>query len=145
MPSSPITPLSTSHQVSWVLPLVFPLMMVMGAVMGVTGVYLPGVEIGIATSVALLGLLIAFVVALPLWCSAIVVALFAMMHGYAHGTELPRGASAAFYGAGFILATASLHLIGVLIGLVAGDAVADKAVRLGGAGIAATGFYLLAI
>src|SRR5690242_19915647 len=44
----------------WVLPVVFPLVMAMGGVLGVIGVPLPGVEVGIAGSAIVLGLVVAF-------------------------------------------------------------------------------------
>jgi urease accessory protein len=128
----------------WVLPLAFPLMMVVGALLAFAGLQMPAVETGIAASVAVLGLLIAFAVRLPLWGSTLVVSVFAMFHGYAHGAELPHGSSAALYGAGFIAATALLHAAGLGIGLVAGQQMADRVVRIGGVGIAAVGAYLLA-
>lgn len=128
----------------WVLPLAFPLMMVAGALLAFAGLQLPAVETGIAASVAVMGLLIAFAVRMPLWGSTLVVSLFAMFHGYAHGAELPHGSSAALYGAGFIAATALLHAAGLGIGLVAGQKMADRVVRVGGVGIAAVGAYLLA-
>lgn len=127
----------------WVLPLSFPLMMVAGALLAFAGVALPGVETGIAASVAVLGLLIAFAIRLPVWASAAVVSVFALFHGYAHGSELPHGASALWYGVGFVAATALLHLSGLAIGLVAGQKMAAQAVRVGGIAIAAVGGYLL--
>jgi urease accessory protein len=127
----------------WVLPLAFPLMMVAGALLAFSGLQLPAVETGIAASVAVLGLLIAFAVRMPLWASAGVVSIFALFHGYAHGSELPHGASALWYGVGFVAATALLHALGLAIGLVAGQKMAAQAVRLGGVAIAAVGGYLL--
>ncbi|MGZ3241527.1 MAG: HupE/UreJ family protein [Burkholderiaceae bacterium] len=127
----------------WVLPIVFPSMMAVGAVVAVVGVHFPGMEIGVASSVAVLGLLIAFAVNMPVWAASLLVSLFAIAHGYAHGVELPSGASVLRYGAGFVMATALLHLIGLAVGLVASDKVAAKVVRIAGAGIGATGMYLL--
>jgi len=127
----------------WVLPIAFPLMMAAGAAMGMAGMRLSGMEMGIAGSVAVLGLLIVFAVRMPVWVSASMVSLFAVTHGYAHGLELPSGASALQYGAGFIAATALLHVLGVAAGWFAGDKSARKLVRVAGAGIAATGAYLL--
>jgi len=127
----------------WVLPLVFPLTMVLGALLAFAGLQLPGVETGIAASVAVLGLLIAFAIRMPVWASAAVVSVFALFHGYAHGSELPHGASALWYGVGFVAATALLHLAGLAIGLVAGQKMAAQAVRVGGIAIAAVGGYLL--
>ena len=127
----------------WLLLLAFPLMMVAGALLAFAGVALPGVETGIAASVAVLGLLIAFAIRMPLWASATVVSVFAVFHGYAHGSELPHGASALWYGVGFVAATALLHLSGLTIGLVARQKMASQAVRVGGIAIAAVGGYLL--
>ncbi|MBP0598299.1 HupE/UreJ family protein [Herbaspirillum sp. LeCh32-8] len=128
----------------WVLPLAFPLMMVVGALLAIGGMSLPAVETGIAASVAVMGLLIAFAVRMPLWGSTAVVSLFALFHGFAHGAELPHGSMAAMYGAGFVLATAVLHATGLIVGVVAGQKMADRVVRIGGVGIAAVGAYLLA-
>ena len=127
----------------WVLPVVFPSMMALGAAIAVTGTSLSGVEMGVAGSVALLGMLIAFVINMPDWAASLLVALFALAHGYAHGMELPLGASALRYGAGFIAATAILHILGLVIGLKARDKMAQSSMRIAGAGIAATGLYLL--
>ncbi|HWW99611.1 HupE/UreJ family protein [Collimonas sp.] len=127
----------------WLLLLAFPLMMVAGALLAFAGVALPGVETGIAASVAVLGLLIAFAIRMPLWASATVVSVFAVFHGYAHGSELPHGASALWYGVGFVAATVLLHLSGLTIGLVARQKMASQAVRVGGIAIAAVGGYLL--
>ncbi|SFA90682.1 urease accessory protein [Collimonas sp. OK607] len=129
----------------WVLPLAFPLMMVVGALLSFSGLQMPGVETGIAASVAVLGLLIACAIRMPVWASAGVVSVFALFHGYAHGSELPHGASALWYGVGFVAATALLHLLGLAIGLVAGQKMAAQAVRLGGVAIAAVGGYLLTV
>jgi urease accessory protein len=132
------------HSAFWLLPLVFPLMMALGAMAGMAELQAPGVEAGIAGSVAVLGLLIAFAIRMPVWAGSLVVALFALAHGFAHGVELPAGASPLRYGLGFIAATFMLHLGGLAIGLFAGGTTANRAVRCLGAGIAATGAYLLA-
>jgi urease accessory protein len=129
----------------WVLPVVFPLMMVVGAALAVAGVHFPGVESSIAGSVAILGLLIAFAVKMPLWAATLVVSAFALVHGHAHGTELPANASALTYGAGFVLATALLHVTGLAFSLVGDKVAARNAMRIIGAGVAATGMYLFTI
>lgn len=129
----------------WVLPLAFPLMMVAGAALALSGLALPGIETGIAASVAALGLLIAFSIKMPVAASATIVSVFALFHGYAHGSELPHGSSALLYGAGFVAATALLHAIGLSLGLYSGSKMADRAVRIAGAGIAAAGAYFLTV
>jgi len=128
----------------WVLPVAFPLMMVLGAALATIGVGMPIAEPGIAGSVAVLGLLIAFAVRMPVWGAALLVSLFGMFHGYAHGAEMPEGAAMGMFGLGFVLATLTLHLAGVAIGLLATHPRALAAVRVGGMGIAAVGMYLLA-
>lgn len=127
----------------WALPLAFPLMMAVGAAAGMALV-MPGVEIGIAASVAALGVLIFTGFNMPAWSSAALVSLFALAHGYAHGVELPQGVSMVLYGMGFVAATIALHLTGLALGLLAGEKIAARTVRVTGAGIAAAGVYLLA-
>jgi urease accessory protein len=129
----------------WMLPAVFPAAMMIGALVGFSGVQLAGVESGIAVSVAVLGLLIAFAVKLPKLASGGLVALFALIHGYAHGVEMPIEHSALQYGMGFVLATALIHAMGLSVGLAARKDVWSHITRFAGAGIAAVGVYLIAM
>ncbi|MFZ6726320.1 HupE/UreJ family protein [Undibacterium sp. MH2W] len=96
----------------WLLPVVFPLLMALGALAGISGLIVPGIEAGIAASVLVLGLCIALTVRMPVSASVGLVALFAAAHGYAHGVELPAGASGAWFSVGFLLATIGLHAVG---------------------------------
>lgn len=100
------------------LPVVFPIAMVAGAALGMLGVTLPPLEVGIALSVLMLGGCIAFSVKAPIWAAALVVGLFALFHGYAHGRELPSAADPFDYSAGFVLATGLLHVLGIGIGFL---------------------------
>jgi urease accessory protein len=127
----------------WVLPLAFPLAMAAGGLLGMSGVSLPGIETGIAASVALLGLLIALAAKPQLPATIGLVALFALFHGHAHGAELPAAASPLLYGLGFVAATVVLHLTGLGIGQIVKLPQGQLAVRAGGAGIAAAGAFLL--
>jgi urease accessory protein len=102
----------------YVLPMVFPAMMVAGAIMGMFVVPLPPVEVGIALSVLVLGGCIALSVKAPVWAASLVVAVFAVFHGYAHGKELPSAADPVDYSAGFVLATGLLHVSGIGLGLL---------------------------
>jgi len=102
----------------YVLPMVFPAMMVVGAIMGMFVVPVPPVEIGIAVSVLVLGLCIALPVRAPVWAACLVVAMFAVFHGYAHGKELPSAADPISYSAGFVLATGLLHVSGICLGFL---------------------------
>lgn len=126
------------------LPLAFPLVMVLGALAAVSGYVLPAAETGIAASVLVLGLLVAFAVKVPAWGGLPVIALFATVHGYAHGMEMPAGGALALYGAGFVAATVLLHLIGLFAGRFIQNRTAGNTVRALGAGMAAGGVFLLA-
>lgn len=127
----------------WVLPIVFPLVMAFGAVLGVLGVPIPAVETGIATSAVVLGLLVLMAARLPLWLAAVIVGVFAIFHGYAHGVELPAAANPFAYGVGFVLATGCLHLVGIAFGLLSRWPAGVYAVRAGGAVISLVGFAFL--
>jgi len=130
----------------WVLPVVFPLVMALGAVLGILGVPLPAVETGIALSALLLGALILFAVRLPLAAAAVIVGAFAIFHGHAHGTELPEAANPFAYAVGFVVATGLLHLAGIALGVLVRWPAGRIAVRASGAAIAAAGgAFLLGI
>jgi len=100
----------------WLLPVVFPLVMALAGAVGVAGVPLPGVEIGIAVSAIMLGLMVALAAKPPLWIAAVLVGAFAIFHGHAHGAELPVGADAVSFSMGFVIATGMLHLGGIAFG-----------------------------
>ncbi len=127
----------------WLLPIAFPLVMAVGAFLGVLGVPLPGVDAGVALSGVVLGCCVAVAARMPLWVAAVVVAAFGFLHGHAHGTAMPlSGAPIAFAG-GFVLATGLLHLCGILFGLSVRWPAGGMAVRAGGVAIAAAAGYSL--
>lgn len=130
----------------WMLPLVFPLLMVAGGILGIAGVPVPFVEAGIALSVLLLGAAILAQWRAPTLVAVVLVAFFGVLHGHAHGTELPAAASPAAYSAGFVLSTGLLHLAGVGIGVLKQWRRGTLVLRAVGAAMAATGtWFLLAI
>jgi urease accessory protein len=98
------------------LPVIFPGVMVCGAVLGMLDVPLPSVQIGISLSVLVLGVCIALPWKAPTWAASMIVAAFAVFHGYAHGKELPSAADPIGYSTGFVLATGLLHVLGICIG-----------------------------
>lgn len=100
----------------WLLPIVFPLVMAFGGMLGIAQIELPAVETGIALSAVTLGLCVAFAFRPPLWVAAIIVGAFAIFHGHAHGTEMPNAADATSYALGFVIATGLLHLCGIAVG-----------------------------
>ena len=127
----------------WVVPGAFIFVMVLGGLSGFLGLKLPFVETGIAASLMVLGLLIAFALPLHVAAMAAVVGLFAFFHGHAHGTELPEAASPLAYAGGFVLATASLHAFGVCTGMLLKRPAGQIAVRLSGAVIALVGLFFV--
>ncbi|MEO0958380.1 MAG: HupE/UreJ family protein [Pseudomonadota bacterium] len=127
----------------WSLPVVFPLVMAFGAVLGIVGVPVPAVEIGIAASAVVLGLLILFKARLPLVAASLIVGAFAIFHGYAHGTELPAAANPAAYAVGFVIATGLLHLAGIAFGLLIRQPRGVYAVQAGGGVISLVGVAFL--
>jgi len=127
----------------WLLPVVFPLVMAFGAALGVLGMPLPAVEVGIALSGVVLGLLVAFSVRMPLAMAAVVVGIFAIFHGHAHGTELPDAVNPFAYALGFVLATGLLHLGGIAFSLLIRWPVGIWLVRAAGLAVAAVGTVFL--
>jgi len=127
----------------WILPVVFPVVMAIGGALGVRGVPLPAVEAGIALSGVILGLMVARAVKAPLWVAAVIVGVFAVVHGHAHGTELPSAADPIASAVGFLVATGLLHLAGIAFALLIARPSGTYAVRGAGAVIAAVGAAFL--
>lgn len=127
----------------WQLPVIFPLVMVFGGILGIAGVAVPEVETGIAASALVLGVLVMLAVRPPLWIAWIVVGVFAIFHGHAHGTELPGATSAIAYSIGFVVGTGLMHMIGIGFGVLAKWPAGRIAVRAGGAVIALAGIGFL--
>ncbi len=127
----------------WALPVVFPVVMALGGALGIVGVPLPAVEAGIALSGVVLGLMVAFAARPPLWVSAIIVGIFAIFHGHAHGTELPDATNPLTYAIGFVIATGLLHLAGIAFGLLVRWPAGKIAIRAAGGAIAVVGVSFL--
>ncbi len=127
----------------WLVPLTFVTVMAVGGALGMAGVALPFAEQGIMLSVLTLGVLIAAAVRLPLVASVFIVAGFAICHGHAHGAEMSDTASGVAYSAGFIAATACLHLFGIGLGMFSRRITMPNLVRAAGGAIACCGVYML--
>jgi urease accessory protein len=123
----------------WLLPVTFPMVMAFGGFLGLVGIPVPGVEVGIAASAILLGLMVAREAKPPLVVAAVLVAFFAIFHGHAHGTELPAGQSGLMYSIGFVVATGCLHGVGIAIGVVHRWPIGRVAMRLAGAAVTLAG------
>ena len=101
----------------WLVPSAFVATMIIGGVLGYSGVPLPLVETGIGLSVVVMSLAVAAGVNLPTVAAMALVGLFALFHGHAHGSEGVELTLFLPYAAGFIIATTLLHLAGIGLGL----------------------------
>lgn len=127
----------------WLLPVTFPMVMALGGMLGLMGLPLPGVEAGIALSGILLGLSVAAEWRPPLGVAAVMVGCFAVFHGHAHGSELPPGANGLLYSIGFVVATGTLHALGIGVGVIHRWGWGRLALRVAGALVAAAGAFFL--
>jgi urease accessory protein len=129
---------------AWLLPALFPAVMMIGAGVALAGVAMPAVEPVIALSVLVLGVAVMLNVRPPLVVSAALVGWFALAHGHAHGAELPLGGDVAGYATGFAATTVALHLTGLFLGLLGRRLRRDRITRFAGLAIAASGVALVA-
>ena len=127
----------------WKVPLAFVLTLLVGVSIGLTGLSLPFIEPVIAASVMVFGLLIAMRSRVVPVLASMLVALFALFHGYAHGIEMPLATSPLTYVAGFSIATMGLHGLGVMLAYVIHRTTHTTLLRVGGMGLASTGLLLL--
>lgn len=132
----------------WTVPATFVGTMAIGALLGIAGISLPYVEYGITFSVLILGIAIFFGNQVPEWAALIAVAIFALFHGNAHGTEIPEITNTigllVAYILGFLIATAGLHVVGALLGiLISRLKNGQLLMRLGGLAIALMGVFLI--
>lgn len=130
----------------WALPASFVTAMIVGAMIGASGVEAPFIEMGIALSLVAFGAALVWKQTLRESMLAVMTAGFALFHGHAHGAEMGAELSATLYGVGFVLATAVLHAFGVL--LATRMLLTDQQptlVRWGGGAIAAAGIASLGL
>ncbi|MCG7757456.1 MAG: HupE/UreJ family protein [Nitrosomonas sp.] len=80
---------------------------------------------------------------LPLSISALLIGLFALSHGYAHGSGMPPSTALPSYAAGFMLATMLLHLCGIGLALLCKKFAGIRWIRFSGIIIAGYGGFLL--
>lgn len=124
---------------AWAWPATFVGFMVVGGALGAANVQLPFVETGIGLSVLILGALIGLGARPSTLVGAVVCALFAVFHGWAHGAEMPMEASGLAYGAGFVLVTAALHAGGLIAARLANAGARTRVGRIVGLAVAAAG------
>jgi urease accessory protein len=125
------------------LPFVFPLIMALGGLASVAGLPLPGVEVGIALSAVVLGTLILFKCPAPVQISVLIVAIFALFHGYSHVAERVPGHNALVFGFGFVMSTGFLHATGIFSAFLSRWTWGPLALRGTGVGILAGGMTFL--
>jgi len=128
----------------WLLPMSFLVVMAVAGAVAMAGVHLPVAEMGIALSVVVLGLAIAFRIKPPTVVTLTVVAVFALFHGYAHGSETPDGIGGLSYAAGFLAATSLLLGAGVGLGLLSQQRMLGRLIQAGGGVMALVGVAALA-
>lgn len=126
------------------LPVIFPGVMAFGALLAILNFPQPSIELGIALSVLALGAAIAFGYRAPIWIAGSLTGMFGLFHGYAHGAEIPSLADPVAYSTGFVLATGSLHVAGIGLGMANRLPGGAMAIRGVGAAISLCGAYFLA-
>jgi urease accessory protein len=127
----------------WELPVTFPLVMVVGGILGILGLPFPQVEMAIAVSVLVLGAAIGVAWRPPAWVALGLVSFFAIAHGYAHGMELPRAANQTDFVIGFVASTGLIHVLGIGAGFALQKPLSGRLIRYLGAMIALSGVYFL--
>ncbi len=130
----------------WLIPCSFVAMMAVGGALGLYGFALPMVELGIAASVIVLGAIVALQARVPVAAAMGLVGFFAIFHGHAHGAEMPVDASGLAYAAGFMLATALLHVAGIGLGIaiaVVAEGRWSRALRVAGGAMSLAGIGIL--
>jgi urease accessory protein len=128
----------------WVWPATFVGVMLIGGALGMAHVPVPFVEPGILASVMALGLLVALMVDLPLAAGAAIIGVCAIFHGHAHGAEVAENIGGLEYMAGFALATASLHALGIAFALIMRRAALHPVIRAAGGACVLVGVGLFA-
>ena len=128
----------------WILPVTFLATMLAGFGAARLGLNIPLVEPVILSSIVALGVLVALAVQARVWLGALIIGSFAFFHGHAHGTEA-AAVSLTSYAIGFTLSTATLHAIGIGLGILAAGSIREVALRAMGGITALIGLALMVI
>ncbi len=126
----------------WLLPVTFVLVMAGGGALGAAGIEVPAIEVGIALSVVVLGAIVAGNIKMPCALAMGMVGFFAILHGHAHGAEMVQGVNGVVYAAGFMTATAVLHVLGISAGFLT-TRVGPVAIRTAGGVAVVAGIGML--
>ena len=128
----------------WILPMTFLATMLAGFAAASVGLDIPLVEPVIVSSIVALGVLVALAVQARVWLGALIIGSFAFFHGHAHGTEA-AAVSLTSYAIGFTFSTATLHAIGIGLGILAAGSIREVALRAMGGITALIGLALMVI
>ena len=126
----------------WILGSAFLAAMAFGGFAGASGVTVPAIEPLIASTVLVLGLFVLAARDRVFLAGAGIAPAFALLHGVAHGVEIPTYSSGWSYGLGFLFTTAALIGIGIALGSVA-PVKSGRARQAFGALLAGAGVLLL--
>ena len=129
----------------WTVPATFVGVMAVGGALGLIGPGFQFIELGIAFSLIILGIVIAAERRLAIGVAMTAVGVFATFHGYAHGTEVPQTAEPFLYALGFLTGTALIHILGVIIGDIAKHYESGKLILRGGGALVSIIGLLFAI
>lgn len=130
----------------WALPATFPLIMCVGGFAGMLGLFPDDlIRLAIAVSLLVLGGVIAARWVAPEWAALVIVAFFAVFHGYPHGQLTLRATDPAAFTVGFVVSTGLIHILGIGIGFALGRLYHGYVVRALGGMIAASGVYYLLV
>ena len=130
----------------WTVPTTFVFVMTIGGLIGflftIDDHFL--IEMGITSSVILLGFGISIEKKIPITLIMAFVGVFGLFHGAAHGVEMPKAANPILFILGFICGTTTLHLFGVGIGyFLIKTTLSSILLRITGMFFAIYGCYLL--
>lgn len=98
----------------YLLPVAFVIIMVLAALVGMSGIEITGTETGIIVSNAVLIALVLISPRFSMPVSMVIVGFFALFHGISHGAEMPLATESLSYMIGFSTATSLLHGTGLL-------------------------------
>ena len=101
----------------WSLPISFPIIMCIGAIISISNIFtLSYEEYIIAISVIFLGLFIFCEWKTNEIIAILIISFIAIFHGYAHGSEIPKAIDPKSFIIGFVISTGLIHLVGVFLG-----------------------------
>jgi urease accessory protein len=102
-------------KILWMTPLTFMIFMIIGSIIGIMNFNLPISEYAILLSLIVFGSLTALSIRSNITIAMLIIGTFALFHGYSHGTEMSKTASAFQYIIGFVITTGLLHITGIAI------------------------------